>query len=356
MPSDTEALPVRIGLTLDRLHDGIAQALARFDVLWASAGPEVRVQGGGVTLHCRSDLSAYRAAVARAYAPADAAAAADLRIIVLTEADLGAPILRWAESFYHERAVEGVLADSDLRLHYFQPAEFWQILDRSRGVGLQIMTDATGYPAWDPGSPLRNFVQWQVAGPTRGLVHAGTLGQEGNGVLLAGPGGSGKSATVLSGVLGGLQSVGDDYVMVEDGTPPRARSLFRTMKQDPEGLTRLGLDGALIADGSRNWQGKHQFSVTDLGAGSDPGSLNLSAILLPRVSGNAQSRVTPATAKEGFLALAPTGVSQIPGDRRHAFALAARLTRALPCYHLDLGTDPDEVAATLRRIISEHGT
>ena len=138
------------------------------------------------------------------------------------------------------------------------------MLDIDANVGLQWMQAADGYPPWEPAAPLRVFLHWFYSARGMRLCHAGTLGKNGCGVLLGGSGGSGKSGTVVGGVLNGLKTVGDDYVVI-DGRGERAIAypVFTTMKQDAAGLKRLGLDTTIARTGGANWQGKFEFSCQD---------------------------------------------------------------------------------------------
>ena len=46
-------------------------------------------------------------------------------------------------------------------------------------------------------------------------------------------------------------------------------------------------------------------------------------------------------------------MSQIPGDRNATFAIAGKLVRSLPCFHVLLGPDPDEVSAQLGSLLTQ---
>jgi hypothetical protein len=306
----------------------------------------------GETFVAYSDLEGYLNAVDMAVASHGAGTARNARIFIGVAGENGCPSITWRASHFEERRVETFLAPTRYRMYHYQPLSYWQIYDRQTATGLQILGGADQYPAWDLGSPLRNFLQWHLASRDGALIHAGTLGVKDKGVLLAGVGGSGKSGTVLSGILSGLTTVGDDYVFVTPSSL-RAYPLFETLKQDAAGLKRLGLTDHPSMPAKTNWQGKYQFYMRDLGLHDLPVSLSLNALLLPRISGQEQTTLTPVSAKEAFLALAPSGVTQIPGDRPLLYATAGEISRQLPCFRLDLGSDPDEVYTTIRQFIEE---
>lgn len=335
--------PALLSLDTPGLTSQLPGLFAGFDVRFAAARAEVAFQVAGTDFLCRSADAAYGAILARML-PVAPQAPAPVRLLV--DLPEGRTWPRWAEPYFREREVEAALTDAPFRLHFHDQTEFWQLYDRKAGRGLQLMRQAGGYPDWDPGSPLRNLIHWALVERGAGLIHAGSLGFGGRGVLLAGTGGSGKSGTVLAGLLHGLDSVGDDYVAITPDGGITAHRVFASLKQDPGGFARLGLAGRLTGEAAAlNWQGKHLFTFDDLRLPPQPDSLPIAALCLPKVSGAPRTWFEPVSAREAFLALAPSGVTQIPSARAETFRLCAALSRDLPAYRVALGTDPAEIAA-----------
>jgi hypothetical protein len=166
-------------------------------------------------------------------------------------------------------------------------------------------------------------------------------------------GGSGKSSTVLAGLLHGLDCIGDDYVLASNTDRVIARRLFHTLKVDPDSAARLGIADHPALPRKLNWQGKHQFTDVDLLGRETATTLNIEALILPRVARTGRSRFTQVSSKEAFLSLAPSGVFQIPGDRERNIAFCARLIRQLPSFCMELSTDPSEIAAALTGLVRE---
>lgn len=267
-------------------------------------------------------------------------------ITVLHGGSDGVPApLSWGADAWVPHRLSTDLRAAGLQGSHFHDVDFWQFYDLATSRGVQLMAGADAFPPWEPGAPLRAFLHWAYADLGLRLTHAGTLGREGRGVLLAGAGGSGKSGTVLAGLLGGLSSVGDDYVLLETGKDGVcAFPVFSTLKQDPAGFERLDL-ASRIGPRPLNWQGKYQFHIDELAGGGFADRLHIAAILLPRlVAGASATRITPATPKEALLALAPSALYQMPGERESGFRFFSGVVAALPAYRLELGTDPAEIA------------
>ncbi len=214
-----------------------------------------------------------------------------------------------------------------------------------RGSGIQVLMAPGQYPPWESSFPLRDFLHWTYRHIGWQLLHAGTLANAHGGVMLVGEGGSGKSATVLAGVLAGLSSAGDDYTVVDaTAERPVAHPVVRLMKQDARGLRRLGVDPS--AFGPVTWQQKHEFDVAAL-RGGRLASVGLDAILIPRIARAARTSVSPAPARAVMTHLVPSNLRQLPGDWRPTFECAATLARRLPAFYLDLSEDADDVAGAI---------
>ena len=254
---------------------------------------------------------------------------------------------RWSDAHFTEHGFAEHLAEAGLRGHHFHDLDFWQVYDPRRRVGVQLMRSKDGFPPWEPGAPLRAFLHWEYAARGMRLTHAGTLGANGKGVLVAGAGGAGKSGTVVAGLLNGLDSVGDDYVLIDLSSGVTARPLFSTLKQDPKGFARLGLKDRLGTHGPLNWQGKHVFRIGDIAHRPVPATLDIVALMVPHIGGGGTSSIMPVSRRNAMIALAPSGIAQMPGERESGFRFFSDLTRRLPCYRLSLGTDPGEIAGTV---------
>ncbi len=234
--------------------------------------------------------------------------------------------------------------------HFFNDWNHWYIYDPDAHTAVQLMHGADDYPPWEPAAPLRLFLHWHYAARGKRLAHCGTLGIGEAGVILAGPGGSGKSGAVLAGLLAGLQSVGDDYVLIEAGADVIAHRLFSTLKQDAAGIRRLGLERLIAPAAKADWQGKYDISFADVSCCDQP-AMKIHAILVPRISGSERTAIAPLRRDAAMLALAGSSISKMHGDRDSGFRFFGDVVNRLPCYSLDLGGEPAEAAATIAGFI-----
>lgn len=305
-----------------------------------------------VEIAARFNEDAYAGYCAKSLAsgshPEPILARASLAVVDARAAGVKPPAAWWEDKFY-PLDIEQRLAADGLQGSYFHDNNLWHVYDPKRHRGVQLLEGPGAYPPWERAAPLRPFLHWIYADLGMRLIHAGTLGTGGRGVLIAGAGGAGKSGTTLSGILAGLESVGDDYVLLRPGENGASLyPVFRVVKQDRAGFERLRL-GRYIADpGELNWQGKYEFDFEDLGRGRRAPRLDLGAILVSRVTGGSRTEIVPIRQRDAMLALAPSGIFQMPGERRSGPAFFAAIIRSVPCFRLDLGADATEVGETIR--------
>ena len=250
-------------------------------------------------------------------------------------------------SYYHEGL--GFRA-----LH--QPAsDVFSMLTAEADTGWFWMPDARGLPYWDYTAPFRHLLSWWLDAQGLRHVHGGAVGTAEGGVLLVGPGGSGKSTTALASLLDErLRYAGDDYVAVGSGRDPVVHSLYCSGKVHREDLHRLPHLEPALSDGDRRDE-KAVFYVETAFPGRSIAGFPLRAIVLPRVTERRAARTRPGTQAAALAALAPSTIFQLHPPAREALAHMAELVRSVPTFVLELGTDVETIPAELLRLLEQVG-
>lgn len=183
---------------------------------------------------------------------------------------------------------------------------------------------------------------------SRGIqpVHAGLVARGGDGVMIGGAGGSGKSTTALLCVQAGFSYLADDYV----GLPRPANggqiaySFYTSLWLEEEHskkfqwLTANRIEGQICGDE------KLPFGVAEAFPDSMARQCIVRAVVLPKVAHLSHSRLRPASTAEALLKVAPSSVLQLPFIQPAiAFERIAALLRSVPSFWLDLGSDFDSV-------------
>jgi hypothetical protein len=241
--------------------------------------------------------------------------------------------------------------DLQLVMHYDAVGRTWRVASLARRTAVLWTADATQLPEWEDSAPLRDILHWACLPTRQFLAHAAAIGWSGNGVLFAGPGGSGKSTTTVAAIVSGLKTAGDDFVLL-DWTTRGIYALYDAVKLNEEAVQRLPQLPAGVSNPERPPAEKARLHVSQTSAFVP--KLRLRAVLLPRIAQAAKTIVTPATQSDAMRALAPSTVLLLRGGRAETAAKAAAMIRSVPAYWMHLGSDPMEVAAVVSDLVQSY--
>ncbi len=242
--------------------------------------------------------------------------------------------------------------DDRFRTVYQPGVDILQVFDAERPGAVFWSPSFQFVPWWESSFPLRTgFHWWSTTTPSLQPMHAAAVGRADGGVLIAGRGGAGKSTTSLACLDGGMLYAGDDYTLV-DVDRPMVYSLYSTAKLRPENLHRFPHLERLVANADALETQKamlflYRHRPEQLSAG-----FPVRAIVLPRVTGRPHTDVVPATARDALVAIAPTTMFQLPGESPEVFAKVSRLTRTVPSYWLDVGTELSEIPVAVDELLT----
>ncbi len=235
-------------------------------------------------------------------------------------------------------------------------ADVLSLLDRKENVGLYWIDDEANLPYWEKSSPLQAILSWWLGSHQRQYVHAAAVGTPQGGVLIAAKGGSGKSTSALSCLDSALSYVGDDYCLVSvDSSPessPRAYSLYCTAKlKGAADLKRLPHLAPFCSNRDRLTDEKAVFFLQEHFPEKIVSSFPLRALLVPRLTGKKETTITKTSGMHGLKALAPSTLFQLSGTGKSAMSTMASLSRQLPCYSLELGTEIKQIPQAILQLL-----
>jgi hypothetical protein len=233
--------------------------------------------------------------------------------------------------------------DGTLSSLYNPDHKQWTILDHINRRALLWIEDESLLSFWEEAAPFKAILNWFLGPSHLVLVHGGVVGDGHAGCLLVGPGGSGKSTTVAACFERGLNVCGDDLALVEDSPSGwDAWALYNAIKLDPTG--RIPIGGRLAEAPSTPCGGKRLVRYSDASRAQLVPRLRLAAIVQCVITNRGQSAIKPASPAAVLKALAPSTVFILRGREQKALAKISKLVRTLPCFRLELGTNPAEIA------------
>ncbi len=334
---------------LVRLVESARAAVARTGsdrAAFVLAGRTVRLEGAGPALTSRITPAFAHLPRASDETPAD------LTVLLWDTASTAQPL----PDLGAYRAVAGSPVTPILHgggrsfvFHAFENAMSY--LDYEERVGVYLVEDASRLPPWERACPLRSILTWWLAPQNLLLAHGAAVGSAEGAVVMAGPGGSGKSTAALSCLAGGMGYLGDDYVLLDPGSRS-VWSVYGSAKLDEDHLARF--PGLMQpepaqpddpADAKRvGWPAAVRPSAVVLSA-------PVRAMVVPVVTLGPACTLTPVPASRALMAVAPLTMFQTAGDQRAAFRLVSEFVKDMPTFRLELGEGMERVPGLLQGII-----
>jgi hypothetical protein len=348
LTQDPSASPVvYFEAACDAFERGAAAAGGAVDRFYAVAGYTIRLRfAGPALLPCLTK--------ALAHLSAEPTSTPDLTINVLDGASTGIRVARppWQAATPSERSELLGFNDRRIRGVCQTGLDYCSILDTARDVAVFWLSDYREIPYWECGAPLRVILHWWMGERGYQFMHAAAVGTRTAGVLLGGKGGRGKSTTALAGLDGGLTYVSDDYCLISSDPTPRAYSLYSSAKLNADNVQRFPRLAAAVSNGDRLESEKAVLYLHEHYAERMAAQLPIRAVLLPRITGRRDTRLSAATPAEGLKVIAPSTIFQLPGAGLRAFQAVARLVREVPVLTLELGTDLSQIPIVISDLLS----
>lgn len=229
-------------------------------------------------------------------------------------------------------------------------------LDRVSGSMVGYVSKAEDLSLYERGRPLHVPLSLWHKSQDLPMVHAGLVAKNGRGVLLAGPGGSGKSTSAVMCAYAGFDYLSDDLVGLELTSDGRfvGHSLYNSTFVEPDHLKRFSQLERHAIRGRYSFEKKHLVLLSQIVSLRFARSCRIHSIVLPRVLHRPTSVLRRASKGETLMALAPS--SLLVGERSdgmEGFNKLARLVEQVPCYWLELGGALDEIPRVLEGLLSE---
>jgi hypothetical protein len=311
---------------------------------------------GGYTLRVRFAGPALMPCVTRALAhlAAKPTSTPTLTINVLDGASTGMTVTRPPWQTVDPSGRGEILGFNDRRIRGAcqTGVDYCSLLDVSRDRAVYWLSDYREIPYWECGAPLRVILHWWMGERGFHFVHAAAVGTRAAGVLLGGKGGSGKSTTALASLDGGLTYISDDYCLISMNPAPQAHSLYNSAKLNADNVFRFPQLAAAVSNSDRLDSEKAVLYLHERYADRIAMVLPIRAVLLPRVTGQPDTRLSPAKPADGLKVMAPSTIFQLPGAGLREFQALARLVREVPVYTLEVGTDLSQIPTVLADLLA----
>jgi len=137
--------------------------------------------------------------------------------------------------------------------------------------------------------------------------------------------------------------VSDDYCLLDMDSHPYAHSVYCSAKIDREGVERFPYLTSAVDNKERLHEEKALLFLNKHYPQKIARGFPVRALLVPRITGFERTKLTPASPRNGLMALAPSTIFQLRGASQEDLTCMAKLTRLIPCYFLELGKDINNI-------------
>lgn len=280
-------------------------------------------------------------------------AAAELRVYLYDSASTDTPFVFPSEEVRarFERGEVWSYRDDGHQLVIDPYSKTATLFDAAAAASWFWTPSAQGFSYHETSFPLRLVWRWWLEPKGIYLTHAAAVANARGAVLVAGPGGTGKSTTALACLAAGLGYVGDDFVLTRAEPSPHVYSLYCSAKMHTAQLRHFARLNNRVINPHRNRDDK---ALLMLGAQFGDAlcmDAPLRALFIPRIRGGGATRLTPLAAPMALRQLAVGTFFVTLNANQAEMDTMAQLARTLPCYTLDLGDRFDEIPAVIREYL-----
>lgn len=104
---------------------------------------------------------------------------------------------------------------SGISFAYFSHARMVHILNENKHHGIVALVDARQLPVFELACPFRAIFSWILRNNSRAMIHGAALADNnGDGYLILGKSGAGKSTSAISCFISGMKYIGDDLCAI----------------------------------------------------------------------------------------------------------------------------------------------
>jgi hypothetical protein len=261
------------------------------------------------------------------------------------------PPAPWTSSDYQARGEVKGYNDDRFNTAVHGGSNVLNLLDKKNNRAMWWVRDIRKLPAWEYGSPMVYILSWWMSIRNRQFLHAGAVGKNDCGILLAGKGGAGKSLTALLCLDSDLLYASDDYCLVNTDTSPVIYSIYSSAKIHKKDIQKLPhISDKAVAHKVMDNE-KHLLFLEPTFHDKITTQFPLSYILIPRISNTKNTNIIKATPMDVLKALAPSTIFQLSKTGKQTFQNIANLAKTVPGYFINLGSDLKQIPSCISDFI-----
>lgn len=238
---------------------------------------------------------------------------------------------------------------------YFGHARVINLVDLHAREGIVCFHSAKNIPAFERACSLRAVFNWVLQYHHTTIVHAAAVGVRDGAILIAGKSGYGKSSTALRCLEEGLKYYGDDVCAVSsDDKHAYVHGLYSSGKAFTRDIHHFPNLVAAIPTGKLAVDEKELFFFNAIFPHLMGKKARIQAIVIPHINPNLPIGFEPISYAKVLSILASSTVNLIPGLTNDIFLQLKQVAQKVPCYQLNLGENPSQIAPEIKSFIQHN--
>jgi hypothetical protein len=215
------------------------------------------------------------------------------------------------------------------------------------------LPSAGALPWFERAAPFRWLFDGLAPRLGMAMMHAAAIGIGGDGALLVGRGGVGKSTLALACLGDGFDYAGDDYCLLSGDATQYAHAVYSTAKWKKDATVVPGWLNGLAPDAVDTTEQKNIVFVEAVKPQSLVDSLLIRAIIVPCIHAGSSTFLEPMSPQAALPHVANSTVAQSEAEPGPLVRALAALVRNVPAYRLRMTRDPDLSVLAVRQLLAQ---
>lgn len=212
--------------------------------------------------------------------------------------------------------------------------------------------DAGDLHYFSRGAPLRELLHAALRRADAALLHAGAVGYPDRGVLLVGPGGSGKSTATAACLGSGLGFVSEDYTVITTDPVPSALALYSSTKLNDDSLGWISWLAPHVTNPVRGSGEKNLIQLAKACPERLLDACRLTAVLVVGRNQGTATEIRPVSRGEALRAVAASTIIQLRSAGAPELKQLAGVIQTLPCHRLLTGQDLNDIPRAINHFLN----
>lgn len=261
------------------------------------------------------------------------------------------------DSYFEKNGIAyqlGKINNDTVRKRVFRAYGSIKYLNTIRKTGYYLCHQLDIVPKWERSFSFRDLLNWYLTFSPYQLLHGAGIAFGGKGVFLTAKGGSGKSTTTIQCLLQDMQTVGDDFTLVNivDKT---MHCIYNIAKLRPDTYKAL-VNQNMRSEGVTYYphNKKYHLDLNTIFKQALIKKVPLNYLFIPVISGQATASFEKATSLQAMNALLPNTLLLLDGNRTQLIKKTQSLLQNLPCYFFHLSKDLTKNPIALKQFLASN--